>query len=211
MKDYYKTLGVHEHASAKEIKKAYRQLAQKWHPDRNPDNPEAESKFKEVAEAYGVLSDDHKRAQYEAQRHGNSGWGVFDDILGGLNQQDIFSSFFNQTRPSTRQNSEPTVSIKIKLSELQAGPVSKRIRVKSHFICTDCNGQGGDVAKDCLRCDGSGNVRQTKQYSGITMQTTQPCPMCTGRGKLFSGVCHSCYGNGKVEKDIIYKLNLSPE
>ena len=206
MKDYYKILGVSEYATEKEIKKAYRKLAHKYHPDRNPGDKSSEEKFKEVAEAYSVLSDDHKRAQYEAQRNAGRGWDVFGDMFNSNEHEDIFSSLFGNTK--TSKPSEPTVTIKIKLSELQSGPLSKKVRIKTTVDCSDCNGQGGDMARQCMYCDGIGTVRSTKQYSGVTMQTTQPCPMCSGRGRLFAGICQSCHGKGKLEKSTLYKMNI---
>ena len=203
MKDHYKTLGVEQSASKTELKKAFRFLAQKYHPDRNPNNPQAESKFKEVAEAYGVLSDPEKRRAYDSEKNFSFGFSSFDNLFQGANP---FEEFFSKKEGTY---SQPTVNIKIKLNELDGGKVEKKLRIKKKVTCADCGGVGGDNVKICVYCDGIGTINKSQNYTGMVVNTTHPCPMCNSRGKLFSGICKSCHGHGEKEISVLYDLKIT--
>ncbi|MEM9545675.1 MAG: molecular chaperone DnaJ [Bacteroidota bacterium] len=221
-RDYYEVLGVDKGADANTIKKAYRKTAMKYHPDRNPDNKEAEEKFKEAAEAYEILSDADKKARYD--RFGHAGvdpnMGGRGGFSGGMTMDDIFSqfgdifgdsgspfeSFFGggQRRRSGARGGQRGSNLRIKvgltLEEVEAG-VTKKIKVKKHVICTVCDGSGAkDKAsvKTCGTCGGSGYVRQVKSTFLGQMQTTTVCPTCGGSGTQITAKCTNCRGEGRV-------------
>ena len=219
-RDYYEVLGVSKGADKSELKKAYRKLAIKYHPDKNPDDKSAEEKFKEAAEAYEVLSDEDKRARYD--RFGHAGVdqsGGFRGGSGGMTMEDIFrqfgdvfgdsgspfDSFFgggSRTRSSGGGQKGSNIRIKLKLSleEIEKG-VTKKIKVKKRVTCTTCNGSGAkdsSSVKTCGTCHGSGYVRQVKNTFLGQMQTTGPCPTCHGKGKIITAKCSSCHGDGTV-------------
>lgn len=227
-RDYYEILGVSKDADAKEIKKAYRKVAIKYHPDKNPDNKEAEEKFKEAAEAYEVLSDADKRARYDRYGHagvdGQSGFGgsggmTMDDIF--ANFSDIFGdsgspfeSFFGGTRTSSRRRGQKGSNIRIKVSlslEEIAEGVTKKIKVKKQGTCDVCSGSG---AKDsgsvqtCSTCGGSGYVRQVKSTFLGQMQTTAVCPSCSGSGKQITAKCTACRGEGRRTVDDTIEIDI---
>ena len=219
-RDYYEVLGISREADKNEIKKAYRKMAIKYHPDKNPDDKSAEDKFKEAAEAYEVLSDPDKRARYDRFGHAGvdqSGGGFRG--TGGMTVEDIFrqfgdifgdsgspfDSFFGgstRTRSSGGGQKGANIRIKLKLSleEIDLG-VSKKIKVKKRVNCATCGGTG---AKDrnsistCGTCHGSGYVRQIKNTFLGQMQTTGVCPTCNGQGKQITAYCASCHGEGTV-------------
>lgn len=215
-RDYYDVLGVSKSASQDEIKKAYRKVAMQYHPDRNPGNKEAEDKFKEAAEAYEILSDPDKRAQYDRFGHagmsgaggyGGAGMGMediftnFGDIFG----DDIFGSFFGGGR-SQRQHgrgvrgSNLRVKIRLNYQEIANG-VNKKIKLKKYIPCQQCGGNG---AKDkgsyqtCSTCGGSGQVRKVTQTFLGQMQTVTTCPSCNGEGTRITSKCSNCHGEGRV-------------
>jgi molecular chaperone DnaJ len=213
-RDYYDVLGVSKSADEGEIKKAYRKLALQFHPDKNPNNKDAEEKFKEAAEAYEVLSDADKRARYDRFGHagvsqnggGFSGGGMtMDDIFsqfGDIFSDSPFESFFG--RSSGRQQSgERGTNLRIKVSmtleEISKG-VTKKIKVRKQVTCDTCGGSG---AKDktgvrtCSMCNGSGYVRQVRSTFLGQMQTTAACPTCHGTGKVITEHCLSCRGDGR--------------
>jgi len=217
-RDYYEILGVGKAASSEEIKKSYRKVAMQYHPDRNPGDKTAEEKFKEAAEAYEILSDADKRAQYDRFGHaGVSGNGrghspnmedifsQFGDIFG----EDIFGSFFGGgggTRTRSGQRTRGTrgsnLRIKLKLSyEEIAKGVTKNIKVKKYVGCTTCGGSG---AKDkgsvqtCSTCGGSGQVRKVTSTFLGQMQTVTTCPACSGEGSTITAKCSECKGEGRV-------------
>lgn len=222
-RDYYEILGVSKTASADEIKKAYRKVAMQYHPDRNPGNKEAEEKFKEAAEAYEVLSDADKKAQYDRFGHagmsgngrgGFSGGGGMnmDDIFsqfGDIFGDDVFGSFFGgggQRRSSgggrARGTRGSNLRIKLKLSyEEIAKGASKTVKVKKHVPCTTCGGSG---AKDkssiqtCSTCGGQGQVRRVSNTFLGQMQTVTTCPTCNGEGTTITSKCTHCKGEGRI-------------
>lgn len=221
-RDFYEILGVGKTASADEIKKAYRKVAMQFHPDRNPGNKEAEEKFKEAAEAYEVLSDTDKKAQYDRYGHagvsgnGRGGYGGgqnmnMDDIFsqfGDIFGDDVFGSFFGggqrrsggSGRGRGVRGSNLRVRIKLSYEEIAKG-ASKTIKVKKHVSCNTCGGSG---AKDkasmqtCGTCGGSGQVRRVQNTFLGQMQTVTTCPACNGEGTTIAHKCTSCKGEGRV-------------
>jgi len=212
-RDYYEVLGVPKTASAEEIKKAYRQLAKKLHPDVNPGDKEAEAKFKEVNEAYEVLSDDQKRARYDQFGHEDpgmgggygSGFGGFDaGGFGGFG--DIFSEFFGGgATGGTRQRgpvqgSDLRYDLTLTFEEAAKG-CTKDMNVVRDEKCSACNGSGakpGTSPVTCPNCHGSGQVVMTQQTMLGAMRVSRVCPNCHGEGKIIRDACPKCSGRGKV-------------
>jgi molecular chaperone DnaJ len=223
-KDYYELLGVSKNVTADELKKAYRKLAIKYHPDKNPGDKEAEDKFKEIAEAYGVLSDPDKKARYDQYGHagvgGAAGGGGYG---GGVNMEDIFSqfgdifgdespfgSFFGGGRSSgrrgVRKGSDLRIKLKLNLQEIAKG-AEKKIKVKRYVSCNTCSGNGskhGNSLQNCTACNGSGQVRRVQQTMLGQMVSTSTCPTCNGEGKVILERCDVCFGEGRMlEEDLI--------
>jgi molecular chaperone DnaJ len=222
-RDYYEVLGVDKRASADDIKKAYRKMAIKYHPDKNPDDPTAEDKFKEAAEAYDVLSDDQKRARYDQFGHagmgGQQGYGgasmddifsQFGDIFG---EDSPFGSFFNggrggggQQRQRVRRGSDLRIKLKLSLQEIANG-TEKKIKVKRHVACNTCGGNGsknGTAVQTCQTCQGTGQTRKVVNTMLGQMVSTATCPTCNGEGKLVTERCDVCHGEGRVlQEDVI--------
>jgi molecular chaperone DnaJ len=231
-RDYYEILGVSKDASAEEVKKAYRKVAMQYHPDRNPGDKSAEEKFKEAAEAYEVLSDADKKAQYDRFGHagvsgngrGFSGNPNMEDIFsqfGDIFGEDIFGSFFGGQgggggRRGAGQRSRGTrgsnlrVKIKLNYEEIAKG-VNKQIKVKKYVACSTCSGSG---AKDkssiqtCGTCGGSGQVRRVTNTFLGQMQTVTTCPTCNGEGTSITQKCASCKGEGRVYGEEMVSLDI---
>ena len=223
-RDYYEVLGIDRNASASEIKKAYRKLAKKYHPDTNPGDKEAEAKFKEVTEAYEILSDSEKKAQYDQYGHAafeqgaggfnGGGFGGFDfggdmgDIFG-----DIFGGMFGGgSRGGARQANRPTqgshirARIHVTFEEAVFG-TSKKIEITLKDECTTCHGTGakpGTSPETCPKCQGRGQVVFTQQSMFGTVRNVQTCPDCNGSGQIIRNKCSDCSGTGyiKVRKRI---------
>lgn len=212
-RDYYEVLGVSRGASDDEIKKAYRALAKKYHPDMNPGDKEAEVKFKEASEAYAVLSDADKKRQYDQFGHsafegGGAGAGGFDfsgmdmgDIFG-----DIFGDFFGTGRSRSRSNNGPMkganirTSVRVTFEEACFG-TEKEIELTLKDECSTCHGTGakpGTSAETCSKCGGKGQVVFTQQSLFGMVRNVQACPDCRGTGKIIKEKCPDCYGNGYV-------------
>ncbi len=226
-RDYYEILGVGKQANADEIKKAYRQMAIKFHPDKNPGNKEAEDKFKEAAEAYEVLSNEDKRAKYDRFGHQAMGAGGSRGG-GGMNMDDIFSqfgdvfgdgnpfeSFFGggqRSRSGKRQRvgSNLRVKVKLTLQEIASG-VEKKLKVNKQIACNTCGGSGAkDKAsfKTCGTCGGSGQVRKVTQTFLGQMATTGTCPTCSGEGTMVTSNCGNCRGTGRMDGEEVITVNI---
>lgn len=229
-RDYYEVLGVDRGTDSAAIKKAYRKLAIKYHPDKNPDDKVAEEKFKEAAEAYEVLSDDQKRARYDQFGHAgmNGGAGGFQG--GGMNMEDIFSqfgdifggggggfeSFFGGASGGRRRRGTGTpgssirIKMKLTLEEILNG-VEKTIKVKKYSSCNTCGGNGaknGSSMSTCGVCNGSGQVRRVQNTILGQMATTATCHNCNGTGQIITEKCDSCHGSGRQhgEENITVKI-----
>ena len=213
-RDYYEVLGVSRDADDAAIKKAYRQLAKKYHPDTNPGDKEAEAKFKEASEAYAVLSDAEKRRQYDQFGHaafenGGAGAGGFDfsnmgDIFGDIFGGDIFGDLFGGGRRRSSngpmRGSDVRVSVRITFAESVTG-TSKKLEVTLKDPCSKCNGTGakpGTSPETCSKCGGKGQVVYTQQSILGMVRNVQPCPDCRGTGKIIKEKCPDCYGTGYV-------------
>ncbi|NRA52347.1 MAG: molecular chaperone DnaJ [Phaeodactylibacter sp.] len=230
-RDYYEVLGVGKDADGTAIKKAYRKLALKYHPDRNPDDKEAEEKFKEAAEAYEVLSDDQKKARYDRYGHagvsGNSGGGFSG---GGMTMDDIFQqfgdifgdggspfeSFFGggggrgRTRSTGQRGSNLRIKVSLTLEEIANG-VTKKIKVKKQVTCSTCGGSGAkdsSSVKTCGTCRGAGYVRQVKNTFLGQMQTTVTCPTCNGSGQQITAKCTTCGGDGRTQGEETMEIEI---
>lgn len=224
-RDYYEVLGVGRNATDDEIKQAYRKIAIKYHPDRNPGNKEAEEKFKEAAEAYDVLHDSQKRQQYDqfgfdAPGGGFSGFGsgggfsmddifsAFGDIFGGRSGFSGFGGGFRQSAQS--RGSDLRIKVSLTLQEIAEG-VTKKFKVKKDIVCDACHGSGsehGSGATTCPQCHGSGVVTRTvKTLLGI-MQTQSECPTCHGEGKVIKNKCHKCGGSGVVKGEDVVEIKI---
>ena len=218
--DYYETLGVARSASDDEIKKAYRKLAMKYHPDRNPDNKEAEEKFKEVQKAYDTLSDKEKRTMYDQYGHaafeqgaGAGGFGGFGGFGGaqGFDFSDIFSQMFGGGgsaggRQPDYSGADLQVGIEISLEEAAKG-VKKRINIPTYEECDVCHGLGakpGTSASTCSTCHGSGTVHVRQAI----FQMQQTCPTCHGTGKEIKDPCVKCRGEGRTKTSKTVEVNI---
>lgn len=222
-RDFYEVLGVSKESTTSEIKKAYRKLALQYHPDRNPDNPEAEAKFKEASEAYSVLSDSEKKARYDQFGHaglqngGGFGGGGFttEDIFGQFG--DIFSEFFGFAgggggggRRASNKRPGENLQYELELEFLEAiHGCEKTVSIPRMEICDACDGrksQGGAKAMTCSMCNGNGSVIRQEMF--LRVRTT--CPKCRGEGKIISNPCKKCEGNGRVRKVNEIKVTVPP-
>ena len=213
-RDYYEVLGVDKSADANAIKKAYRSLAKKYHPDMNPGDKEAEAKFKEVNEAYAVLSDDEKKAKYDQFGHAAfdpaAGGGYGTDFGGFGDFGDIFSSFFGGGfgggSSGGRRANAPTrgddIGIRVTISfEEAAFGVKKEVSYNRVQKCGECGGSGaakGSSAETCTSCNGTGQKRVMQRLGGMQFQSTAPCDACCGTGKVIKNPCSNCRGSGSV-------------
>ena len=226
-RDYYEVLGVSKSADATEIKKAYRKLALKYHPDKNPGDKEAEEKFKEAAEAYDVLSNEEKKRRYDQFGHAGVGGAGQGGFGGGMSMDDIFSQFgdifgsfggfsgfggFGGGRSARRVNRGTNLRVKVKmnLQEIATG-IEKKIKVKKYVACQHCNGTGAKDGKSystCSTCKGSGQVTRVQNTILGAMQTTSTCPTCEGEGKIINEQCTFCNGEGVLMSEEVISINI---
>jgi molecular chaperone DnaJ len=227
-RDYYEILGVSKSSTADEIKKAYRKVAMQFHPDRNPGDKEAEEKFKEAAEAYEILSDQDKRAQYDRYGHagvnGRGGGGAhgmnMDDIFsnfGDIFGDDIFGSFFggggrqrSGGRARGTRGSNLRIKLKMNYEEIAKG-ANKTVKVKKYTTCSSCTGSGAkdkNSIQNCGTCNGSGQVRKVTNTFLGQMQTVGTCPTCNGEGSTITSKCTSCKGEGRVYTEETINIDI---
>lgn len=224
-RDYYEVLGVDKSASAEEIKKAYRKSAMKYHPDRNPGDKTAEEKFKELGEAYEVLSDDEKRSRYDQFGHagvdpnfggGAGGYGGGFGGFGGFGDfGDIFGDLFGGGRSRASSYNAPrqgeNIGARLELTfEEAAFGTEKEVSAMRIENCAACKGSGSadGVIETCSQCRGSGQIRTTQTFMGMSMQSTTTCPSCSGRGKMVKNPCNTCRGKGKVRRTQKIKVKV---
>ena len=227
-RDYYEVLGVDRNATKEELRKAYRKLAMQFHPDRNPDDKEAEENFKEAAEAYEVLSHDEKKARYDKFGHegvkgsayGSQGFSDindifshFSDIFGG---GSIFDDFFGSgqrqrgRRSSGQPGSDLRVNLKLTLEEIATG-VTKKIKIKKYITCDQCNGNGaesGTSTKTCPVCNGTGEVRSVSRSVFGQFVNITTCNNCNGEGTVIDSPCKKCMGDGRVQDETTLKVEV---
>lgn len=210
--DFYQILGVERSASQDEIKRAYRRLARENHPDANPDDPEAEARFKQVAEAYEALGDPEKRARYD--RFGSSGSRGGDPFMGGLG--DLFDAFFNAGGSGGRADGGPQrgadleVMTDLTLDEVVNG-VAKDVSVRTAVPCDTCEATGAAPGSEAVRCDqcgGSGQIRQVRQSILGQMVTTAACARCAGEGVIVTNPCSDCSGEGRRVEEQTYSVDI---
>jgi molecular chaperone DnaJ len=228
-RDYYEILGVEKNASVDEVKKSYRKLAMQYHPDKNPDNKEAEEKFKEATEAYEVLSDTDKRARYD--RFGHQGvkqtdyghyqntediFSHFSDIFSGMGGGgSIFDSFFGgggqQRGPAgPERGADIQIRLDLTLEEIATG-VEKTIKVRHYRKCGTCNATGakpGTLVSVCSTCNGAGQVRQVRSMGFGQFVNVGPCPTCNGAGTIIKEKCPTCVGEGRVQEESTLKVKI---
>ena len=219
MKDYYKTLGVNRDATLEEIKKAYRQLALKYHPDRNPGDKEAEERFKEITEAYDVLSKPDKRRRYDAGGMSGNFSSPFMDF--GIDDalRVFFDAFgfgngdfqgFGRTRRGSTLNNDVKIKIRITLTESLNG-ATKKVKFRRRVVCSVCGGKGykpGSRPVTCPQCGGTGEMRTVTRTLLGHFVTRQVCPMCNGTGQVYRNLCGNCRGKGFVEKVVETAIEL---
>lgn len=229
-RDFYEILEVAKSASEQEIKKAYRQKAIQFHPDKNPNNKEAEEKFKEAAEAYEILSNPEKRQRYDQFGHaGVSGAGGGAQGFGGMNMDDIFSRFgsifedfgfggfgssrsYSSRSQGVQKGSNLRIKVKLTLEEIAKG-VEKNIKVQKYIACKTCNSSGAksaDAIKTCPSCKGAGYTVRVQQSFLGAMQVQANCNHCQGTGKIITDKCTHCAGNGIVKGEEIISIKIPP-
>lgn len=234
-RDYYEVLGVSKDASADELKKAYRKMAIKYHPDKNPGDKEAEEKFKEAAEAYDVLSDPKKRQMYDQYGHSmgpqgfsGAGAGGFGGFGGGFtSMEDIFSHFGDifgdafagaghyrstggRQRKAVSKGADLRIKVKVTLKDIMNG-VDKKLKLPRWVACAACSGTGakdGRSLHTCNTCHGTGYITRVQQTFMGTMQSQSVCPQCNGEGKVIDEACPDCHGEGIVKKEEIVGIYI---
>ena len=224
-RDYYEVLGVEKTASKEELKKAYRKLAMQYHPDRNPDDKDAEEKFKEAAEAYEILSSDEKRANYDRFGHAgvrggqqgfsdiNDIFSHFSDIFGG---GSIFDDFFGGGQRRTRRHTGGTpgsdlrITLQLTLEEIAEG-TNKKLKIKKLVKCDECSGSGAEAGTSkntCPVCHGTGEVRTVSRSVFGQFVNITACSNCNGEGTVIDKPCRKCMGDGRIQDEISIKIDV---
>ena len=225
-RDYYEVLGVDKNATEDQIKKAYRKIAIKYHPDRNPGDKNAEEKFKEAAEAYDVLHDPQKRQQYDQFGFDGPGMGGFGGgFSGGFSMDDIFSMFGDvfggrggfggfgggrSRQPAQFRGADLRLKVKLTLQEIATG-TTKKFKVRKDVSCPHCHGSGaeaGSSSETCPNCHGSGVEIRTQQSIFGMMQTQSTCHVCGGEGTIIKNKCAHCHGEGVVKGEEVVEINI---
>ena len=225
-RDYYEVLGVDKNATEDQIKKAYRKIAIKYHPDRNPGDKNAEEKFKEAAEAYDVLHDPQKRQQYDQFGFDGPGMGGFGGgFSGGFSMDDIFSMFGDvfggrggfggfgggrSRQPAQFRGADLRLKVKLTLQEIATG-TTKKFKVRKDVSCPHCHGSGaeaGSSSETCPNCPGSGVEIRTQQSIFGMMQTQSTCHVCGGEGTIIKNKCAHCHGEGVVKGEEVVEINI---
>lgn len=237
-RDYYEVLGVDKNSTPEQIKKAYRKLALKYHPDRNPGDKAAEEKFKEAAEAYDVLSTPEKKQLYDQYGHNmgpmggaggfGGGYGDFGGFSGGFTMEDIFSQFGDifgghfsggfggatggrtRRKPKARKGGDIRIRVKLTLEEIATG-VSKTLKIPTQVSCQYCHGTGakdGTAFRTCPQCHGNGTVIGTVNSFLGPQRTQMVCPECDGEGKIISETCQHCHGAGTNRREEVVSFNI---
>ena len=225
-RDFYEILGVSKTATEAEVKKAYRQMALKYHPDKNPGDAKSEDMFKEAAEAYEILSNPEKKARYD--RFGHQGMGgaagggqhmnmedifsQFGDIFGGHSPFESFYGGSQQTRGGRRVNRGTNLRVKVKLNlEEIVNGVEKKIKVNKSVNCQTCNGSGAQDSSSfhtCSTCKGAGQIRRVTNTILGQMQTTSTCPTCQGEGQVIANKCKNCHGEGITKGEEVITIKI---
>ena len=210
MKDYYAILGVAPNSSEREIKQAYRNLAKQYHPDRNPDNPDAHERFKEVSEAYNVIGSQDSRTDYDYHRSGGSSHHrSFEDLFSHLGFNPFGNDFFNpRHRPEPEPQTVDTIMLELTVAELRSGGKTLPLTIRVKKACSSCNGKGGHHSEICHGCAGIGTTHRLQHHGSMVIKTSEPCTLCYGRGKLISGICHTCNGHGNVRELEKYDIKI---
>ena len=225
-RDYYEILGVDKSVSKEDLRKAYRKMAMQYHPDRNPENKEAEEKFKEAAEAYEILSDDEKRSNYDRNGHEglrgasqgftdiNDIFSHFSDIFGG---GSIFDDFFGggqRTRSGRRTSGIPgsdlKVTLQLTMEEIAEGS-TKKLKIKKQVKCSECGGSGAEAGTSkttCPVCHGSGEVKTVSRSVFGQFVNITTCNNCNGEGSVIDKPCRKCMGDGRVQEEVTVKINV---
>jgi molecular chaperone DnaJ len=224
-RDYYEILGVSKDADASAIKSAYKKLAIKFHPDKNPGDKAAEEKFKEAAEAYSVLSDETKKSQYDRFGHagmnGTGGQGGFGGGQGFSNFEDIFSQFGDifgggggfggggrsRGRSGPPRGSDLQIQLTLTLKEIATG-VTKKIQLKRYGKCKTCDGAGGTGKQTCATCNGQGQVRRVQNSFFGQVVNVSTCPDCNGQGQQIKTPCTVCHGQGRVQEEVTIPIEI---
>jgi len=213
----YDTLGVSPEASESEIKKVYRKLALKYHPDKNPDDPAAEEKFKEISEAYSILSDPGRRQQYDMRSTAHPGFppGFEPFTPGNLGDfRSMFDQLFrapHQPQPQRQQkrSEEKLINFKVPVGKLLSKkPVEAYFSIRMEERCGDCGGVGGEGMEACEECEGSGSITHVHQGVNLYATSSSPCGACSQRGRIYEDLCERCDGIGLINTDKRYRVTL---
>ena len=227
MTDYYKLLAVAEDADEIELKKAYRKLSKEYHPDLNPDDAGAEEKFKQINEAYTVLSDKQKRGEYDYIRKGGGRTVQGMPFPGGMHGmpidlQSMFADFFNAPRaPRTYQRAKPrtqqsndenerNISFRVPFSKLKSGEeLSMSFKINEEELCSACKGIGGESAQNCEPCSSTGTITEVHGEANMYMTSTHICQDCHGAGRQIKNTCADCRGSGAIRRRNKYEVKLT--